>query len=62
MHGKLGRVERALRFILGAGLITYALAHPTQAWAWVGLLPLLTALMSWCPAYALARRQCRPSC
>jgi len=32
------------------------------AWGWIGLIPLATGLVSWCPAYALLGiRTCKPA-
>ncbi len=54
----VGSIDRALRAVLGVGLIGWALSGG-PVWAWVGVVPLLTAGMSFCPLYtALGLRTC----
>jgi hypothetical protein len=52
-----GIVDRALRVIVGLVLIAAALGlfgpAYTSAWGWIGLVPLLTGLVGWCPLYAV---------
>jgi Protein of unknown function (DUF2892) len=52
MSTNVGTVDRALRVI--AGLVLLALAvFGGQWWGWIGVVPLLTALVGFCPAYRL---------
>lgn len=37
---------------LGMALIVWAIAGG-PLWAWIGVLPLATGLLGWCPAYSL---------
>ncbi len=55
MTRNVGSVDRALRAILGIGLIVWALMGTGQyAWlGWIGVVPLLTAVVGWCPPYGL---------
>jgi hypothetical protein len=52
-----GLVDRTLRVIVGLALIGVALgvfgADYTSAWGWIGLVPLVTGLVGWCPLYWL---------
>ena len=48
-----GTIDRALRALLGIGLIAIVFVGPQTPWGWLGLVPLATALIGWCPAYAL---------
>ena len=48
-----GTIDRALRVIAGIVLIVMALRGMYTPWTWIGVVPLLTALMGWCPAYTL---------
>jgi hypothetical protein len=48
-----GNIDRALRIVLGAGLISLAFIGPQTAWGWVGLVPLLTGIVGNCPVYSL---------
>jgi hypothetical protein len=51
MIKNMGIVDRTLRVILGIVLILLVFVGPQTPWGWVGLIPLLTGLVSWCPAY-----------
>ena len=52
MTKNIGSLDRLARAALGIALIAWALLGG-PVWAWIGLLPLLTAGISFCPAYAL---------
>lgn len=49
----VGSYDRVARIILGAVLIALVFVGPKSDWGWIGLIPLLTGLLSWCPAYRL---------
>ncbi len=46
-------VERAVRVLVGVGLTAMAFFGPENPWFFVGLIPLATGLVGWCPPYAL---------
>ncbi|MFD2181518.1 YgaP family membrane protein [Rhodoplanes azumiensis] len=48
----MGLIERVLRAVLGAGLIAWALAGG-PVWAWIGVVPLVTAAIARCPLYSI---------
>lgn len=48
-----GGLDRAIRVIAGLGLISLAFVGPQTAWGWIGLVPLLTGIVGFCPAYRL---------
>jgi hypothetical protein len=48
-----GVVDRALRIILGLVLIALVFFGPQTAWGWLGLVPLLTGLVGFCPLYRI---------
>jgi hypothetical protein len=52
MTKNIGLIDRVLRAAVGIALIVWALAGG-PVWAWIGVVPLLTAVVSFCPAYAL---------
>jgi len=55
-----GGVDRAIRIIVGIGLIGLVFVGPQTPWGWVGLIPLATGVVGWCPAYtAFGIRTCR---
>ncbi len=53
MNRNVGTLDRALRVIAGLGLITLSATGQLGLWGWIGIVPLATALMGWCPAYTL---------
>ncbi len=53
MGKNVGIADRILRIIVGAALIAYALFRPEAWWGWIGLVPVLTAFVGFCPAYRL---------
>ncbi len=53
MNRNVGSIDRAVRIIVGIVLIALVFVGPQTPWGWIGLLPLATALIGWCPAYSL---------
>ena len=53
MKKNIGNIERMLRIVVGLVLIGLAATGTVGLWGWIGLLPLATGLMGWCPPYAL---------
>lgn len=51
MITNVGTVDRALRIAVGALLILAALMGWIGAWGWIGVVPLLTGIFRFCPAY-----------
>lgn len=50
MKPNIGTVDRALRIIVGLGIIAYGIINHTWIGA-IGVVPLLTAFVRFCPAY-----------
>jgi hypothetical protein len=48
-----GTIDRALRVVVGLVLIGLAASGTVGAWGWIGVLPLVTGLVGFCPAYAI---------
>ncbi len=46
-------VERAVRVLLGLGLLALAFVGPKTPWGYVGVVPLLTGLIGSCPLYTV---------
>ena len=46
-----GKLDRTLRVVVGVALISIVFVGPETPWGWVGLLPLITGLVGYCPAY-----------
>lgn len=53
MTKNLGTLDRVLRIVVGLILIALVFVGPQTPWGWIGLIPLTTALIGWCPAYRL---------
>jgi hypothetical protein len=51
MKSNVGGIDRILRIVVGLVLIAWALFLGGPAWAWIGVVPLATGLIGWCPAY-----------
>ena len=53
MKPNVGTVDRVIRAVLGIVLIALALTGTIGWWGWLGVVPLLTAAVGWCPPYAM---------
>ena len=53
MKSNGGGIDRVVRIVLGLVLIGLTLAGQIGAWGWVGLVPLATGALGWCPPYSL---------
>ncbi|MBL7665200.1 MAG: DUF2892 domain-containing protein [Bacteriovoracaceae bacterium] len=46
-------IERVVRVVFGLGLISMAFIGPENKWFLVGIVPVLTGALGWCPPYQL---------
>ena len=53
MSANVGSVDRILRIVVGLILIALVFVGPQTPWGWIGIVPLLTGLFRFCPAYLL---------
>lgn len=53
MNKNVGSVDRGLRVVAGLVLLSLTVIGPKSLWGLVGIVPLFTALVGWCPAYTL---------
>lgn len=53
MTRNVGGIDRILRITIGLALVVAAATGLVGVWGWLGLLPLATGAMGWCPPYAL---------
>lgn len=59
MRPNEGTIDRVLRVVVGLGILSLAFVGPQTPWAYLGLVPLLTGLVGYCPLYAvLGLRTC----
>lgn len=47
----VGTVDRVLRIVVGLGLLALVFVGPKTPWGFVGIVPLITAFVGFCPAY-----------
>ena len=50
---KYWKIERIVRIVGGLVLIALAATGTVGVWGWLGLVPLATGLVGWCPPYSL---------
>jgi len=53
MNLNVGGLDRILRIIAGLALIGLTLSGVIGVWGWIGVVPLLTGLFKFYPAYAI---------
>ncbi len=53
MKKNIGNAERIIRILIGLALIAIVFVGPKTVWGWIGVIPLLTGIIGWCPPYAL---------
>ena len=55
MSKNVGGIDRILRILAGIVLIVLAVTGMVGVWGYIGVVPLFTALLGWCPAYAILK-------
>ncbi len=53
MKMNVGTIDRVVRAVLGVALIGATLSGVIGVWGWIGVVPLGTAVFSFCPLYAV---------
>ena len=53
MKANVGTVDRIVRIVVGLVLIGLSLMGTIGVWGWIGIVPLLTGLFSFCPLYSV---------
>lgn len=53
MTKNVGGIDKIIRIVLGLALIAATLMGALPVWGWIGIVPLATGLMGWCPPYAI---------
>jgi len=52
----MGSIDRIIRGIVGIVLLALIVVFPEASWRWwglIGIVPLATAIIGWCPAYTI---------
>ena len=56
MSCNVGCRERSIRIVVGTVLVTLSITHNIGIWGWLGLVPLGTGLMRYCPLYSIIKK------
>lgn len=53
MKTNVGGMDRILRIVIGLVLIALTVTGTIGVWGWLGVVPLATGAIGWCPPYAI---------
>ena len=53
MKANVGSIDRILRVLVGLVLIACVFVGPRTPLGWIGIVPLLTGMVSFCPLYSV---------
>jgi hypothetical protein len=53
MKKNVNNIERVVRVVIGAAIVSLVFVGPQSPWGWLGLVPIATGLLGWCPPYAM---------
>ncbi len=53
MTKNVGGIDRILRIVVGLVLIGLAATGTVGMWGWLGIVPLATGALGWCPPYSI---------
>ena len=62
MKTNLGGIDRILPITVGLALIIAAATDSVSWWGWIGIVPLVTGAVGWCPLYRLLGLNSRGAC
>ena len=48
-----GTIDRVIRIVAGLVLLSLVFVGPQTALGWIGIVPLLTGLIGFCPLYTM---------
>jgi len=55
-----GTIDRVVRIILGFSMLSLVILGPKSYWGLIGIIPLVTGLIGWCPLYRIFNIQTCP--
>lgn len=55
MKKNVGTADRWIRIVVGLVLISLVFVGPKTGWGWIGIIPLATALINFCPIWAVLK-------
>lgn len=53
MEANVGKTDRIIRIVVGLVLLSLVFIGPQTLWGLIGIVPLATAFINFCPAYKL---------
>jgi hypothetical protein len=53
MKSNVGGIDRILRIVIGLVLIGLTVTGTIGVWGWLGVVPLASGAIGWCPPYAM---------
>lgn len=53
MTKNAGGIDKILRIVVGIALIVLTIMGVLPMWGYIGIVPLATGLMGWCPLYTV---------
>ncbi|MBF0096843.1 MAG: DUF2892 domain-containing protein [Magnetococcales bacterium] len=53
MKANVGGIDRILRIVVGVLLLSQVFVGLNTPWGWVGLVPIITGALRFCPFYPL---------
>jgi hypothetical protein len=48
-----GKIDRIARVVVGLVLLALVFVGPQTPWGWIGIVPLVTGLIGFCPLYRI---------
>jgi Protein of unknown function (DUF2892) len=53
MKTNVGGIDRTVRIVLGLALLDLMATGNIGVWGWLGIVPIATGAIGWCPPYAI---------
>jgi hypothetical protein len=53
MKANVGMIDRGIRIVVGLALVVLAVMNVIGPWGYIGVVPILTGVFRFCPAYPL---------
>jgi hypothetical protein len=53
MQANVGGMDKIARIVVGLSLLAMTMVGPKTMWGLIGVVPLATGLLNFCPAYTL---------
>lgn len=53
MSTNVGNIERIIRIVVGLALVVLTYMGSLPVWGYIGVVPLVTGVIGWCPPYAI---------